>query len=70
MLALEGYRRRTEEQWDMTRHIMTSIAATIPSEDGGAIHVSDIMRLRRDDENETRPITNMDEAIRLIRGML
>ncbi len=45
VLALEGYRRRTEEQWDMVRHIMlyTRVYGGMGSED--PVSVTDVMTL-------------------------
>ena len=70
MLALEGYRRRTEEQWDMTRHIMlySRVYGGMGSEE--PVSVTDVMPLRRDEADKVRPITTTDGAKELLNQML
>lgn len=70
MLALEGYRRRTEEQWDMTRHIMlySRVYGGMGSED--PVSVTDVMTLRRDEADKVRPITTTEGAKELLNQML
>lgn len=70
MLALEGYRRRTEEQWDMVRHIMlyTRVYGGMGSED--PVSVTDVMTLRRDEADKVRPITTKEGAEELLNQML
>lgn len=70
MLALEGYRRRTEEQWDMTRHIMlySRVYGGMGSEE--PVSVTDVMPLRRDEDDTVRPVTSVEEAKELLNNML
>lgn len=70
MLALEGYRRRTEEQWDMARHIMlyTRVYGGMGSEE--PVSVTDVMTLRRDEADKVRPITTTEGAEELLNQML
>lgn len=70
MLALEGYRRRTEEQWDMVRHIMlyTRVYGGMGSEE--PVSVTDVMTLRRDEADKVRPITTTEGAKELLNQML
>lgn len=67
---MEGYRRRTEEQWDMVRHIMlyTRVYGGMGSED--PVSVTDVMTLRRDEADKVRPITTKEGAEELLNQML
>lgn len=70
MLALEGYRRRTEEQWDMTRHIMlySRVYGGMGSEE--PVSVRDVVPLRRDEADTVRPVTTNEGAKELLNQML
>lgn len=66
---LKGYYDRQEEQWDMTRHIMSTVMNYGGMGSSKFVSPEEVIKLSRDDRGKVRYITTMKSAIELLESM-
>lgn len=66
-LMLTGYRRRQEEEWNHTRHIMAYVLNYGGMGTQQLYKPQDIWPLDLDTENEVKPIRTMQQALQLLK---
>lgn len=70
VVAYEGYKRHQELENHRTRMMMTYIKAFAGMGSNEEVNPLEVWPLAMDERDKIRPITDMDEAMEMVRGML
>lgn len=70
VVAYEGYKRHQELENHRTRMMMTYIKAFAGMGSKEEVDPREVWPLAMDEKDKIRPITDMDEAMEMVKGML